>query len=269
MKSGVCARLFPPLLAVLMLLPSMALAWGPSGHRIVATLAENQLDAKTEAQVRHLLGVLDASSLADIANWADEMRSDPAQRELSRATSRQHYVNFSDSRCHYDATAICKSGQCVVAAIDRYAHVLGDRSASDRSRAEALRFLVHFVADVHQPLHAGYRPDRGGNNHQVRINSKGSNLHAIWDSKIIGSRRLRWQDHARRLEHQPIADNDEDPVDWAEQSCRITRDDGVYPSGRTIDKAYLDRMLPITEYQLRLAGKRLADLLERSLSLRR
>lgn len=255
--------LFAHLLIVM--LPSVAFAWGPAGHRMIATIAEKQVDASTHSEIHHLLGILGASSLADIANWADEMRSDPAQRKLSRATSRLHYVNFSDSRCHYDSAKICPSGQCVVAAINRYAKVLGDRAAGDSARADALRYLVHFVGDAHQPLHAGYRTDRGGNNHQVRVNGKGSNLHSIWDSKILASRHLRWQDYARRLERQPVADHHENPVDWAEQSCRITRDDGVYPSGRTIDKIYLDRMRPVAENQIRLAAKRLADLLDRQL----
>lgn len=250
---------------LLVLLPAIACAWGPGGHRMVAQLAENQLDSRSHAEVRRLLGVLGARSLPDIANWADEMRSDPAQRELSRATSRLHFVNFADARCTYDAPRICANGQCVVAAINRHAGVLGDRSASDRSRAEALRYLVHFVGDVHQPLHAGHRSDRGGNNHQVRFNGKGSNLHAVWDSPVLASRRLRWNDHARRLERQPIADNTADPRDWAEQACRISRDEGVYPQARTIDKAYLDRMRPIAERQVRLAGRRLANLLDRAL----
>lgn len=258
-------RVFAWTVTLISLVPSIALAWGPSGHRIVARLAEDQLDSGTHAEVRRLLGVLGATSLVEIANWADKMRSDPSQRELSRATSRLHFVNFSDSRCHYDPPKICANGQCAVAAINRYAAVLGDRSASDLERAEALRYLVHFVGDAHQPLHAGYRSDRGGNNHQVRLNGKGSNLHSVWDSKIIASRHLSWQDYAHRLERQSIADHNEDPIDWTEQSCRITRDDGVYPQGRTIDKAYLNRMRPIAERQLRLAGKRLADLLERAL----
>jgi hypothetical protein len=232
---------------------------------MVARLAEDRLDARSHAEVRHLLGVLGAQSLPDIANWADEMRGDPAQRDLSRATSRLHFVNFSDSRCHFDAASICADGQCVVAAIDRYAQVLGDRSATERTRAEALRYLVHFVGDAHQPLHASYREDRGGNNHQVRVDGKGSNLHAIWDSRIIASRHLGWQDYARRLQRQPLSDDSEDAREWAEQSCRISRDEGVYPQGRTIDAAYLDRARPIVERQIRRAGKRLADLLVRAL----
>ena len=253
-------------LVLLAMLPSLALAWGPSGHRMVASLAEQQIDANSRSEIQHLLGVVGASSLVDIANWADEMREDPAQSALSRATSRLHYVNFSDSRCHYDAARICPNGQCVVAAIKRYAKVLGDRGAGDAARADALRFLVHFVGDAHQPLHDGYRPDRGGNNFQVRYKGKGTNLHTIWDSRILASRHLGWQAYARRLERPPVVDHDDDPVDWAEQSCRITRDDGVYPTSRTIDDVYLDRMRPIVEGQVRLAAKRLADLLDRSLA---
>ena len=97
------------------------------------------------------------------------------------------------------------------------------------------------------------------------MRGKGSNLHAIWDSKIIASRHLSWQNYAKKLKRQPMVDRDDNPIDWAEQSCRITRDEHVYPSKRMINKAYLDRMRPINERQLRLAGKRLADLLVRTL----
>lgn len=256
-------------LLLIVMLPSIALAWGPAGHSIIASLAERQVDARTHAQIEHLLGVVGASSLTDIANWADEMRADPEQRQLSRATSPLHYVNFSNSRCQYDPAKICADGLCVVAAINRYAAVLGDRSATDATRADALRFLVHFVGDAHQPLHAGYRPDRGGNNYQVHFNGKGSNLHAIWDSQILASRHLRWKDYARRLERPPVSDGDQDPIDWVEQSCRITRDDGVYPASRMIDKTYLDRMRPIVDQQLRLAAKHLAEILQDSLATTR
>jgi hypothetical protein len=258
-------RLARHLALALLALPSAAFAWGPAGHRMVAALAEAQLHASARREVLHLLAVSADISLADVANWADDIRDDPLGSALARQTTRMHFINFPDSGCHYDAARICAGGQCVVAAIDAYAAALGDRTRPDQERAQALRFLVHFVGDVHQPLHAGYRPDRGGNNYQVRIDGKGSNLHSIWDSRILGSRRLGWKDYARRLERQPIADDDENPIDWAEQSCRVVRDDGVYPGSRTIDKAYLARMRPLAELQIRRAGARLATLLNREL----
>lgn len=251
---------------VALLIGNHALAWGPSAHRIVAELAERQLQPEARAQIEHLLAQSNERHLADIANWADDLRDDPAQRDYAKATARLHYVNFSDSTCQYQAERICKGGQCVVAAIKHYAEILGNTRLDDARRAEALRFLVHFVGDVHQPLHAGYRPDRGGNLMQVRIDGMGSNLHSVWDSKVTASAGLSWTRYAERLAHQPrIKDPDNDPVDWAEQSCRLTRDAGIYPDSRTIDSAYLTRMRPMAERQMRLASERLATLLNRLL----
>lgn len=252
--------------AIALLPDTSAFAWGPATHRIVAELAERQLQPDVLAQIEPLLALSNARHLADIANWADDMREDPNRREFARATARLHYVNFADSACRFEADRICKGGQCVVAAIKRYAATLGDRSRPLAERAEALRFLVHFVGDVHQPLHAGYRPDRGGNHMQVRIDGKGSNLHSVWDSKVTASAGLSWTRYAERLARQPrIKDSDNDPVDWAEQSCRLTRDAGIYPDSRTIDSAYLTRMRPLAERQMRLAAARLAELLNRLL----
>ena len=252
-------------LLLLLAFPLTALAWGPGGHRIVATLAEQQIEPQTRAEIRSLLRVAGGRSLADVATWADDVRSDPLQPALSRATARMHFVNFKDSRCHYDAARICANGQCVVAAIGHYAGILGNRRNSDSERVDALRFLVHFVADAHQPLHAGYRPDRGGNNFQVRISGKGSNLHAVWDSQVLANRRLSWEEQARRLASQAVPDDARDPADWVEQACRITRDAGIYPPSRSIDRVYLERMRPVAERQIRLAASHLASLLDRTL----
>jgi hypothetical protein len=227
-------------------------------------LAEAQLDASARPEVLRLLAISGNDSLADVSNWADDVREDPAQRELSRQTSRMHYVNFNDARCHFEAESICAGGQCVVAAIDRYAGTLGDRSRSDAERAEALRFLAHFVADVHQPLHAGYRPDKGGNTFQIRLDGKGGNLHSVWDSRIIASRKISWQAYARQLASKPLAIADGDPRAWAEQSCRITRD-GVYPPSRNITPAYLADHLETVDQQLQRGSARLAMLLNQSL----
>ncbi len=254
------------LLALLALAPTFAHAWGPSGHRIVAALAERQLSPEAKAEMRRLLAITHEHSLADIATWADELRNDPAQAALGRATAPLHFVNFSGSTCHYDPPRDCPDGRCVVAAIDRYAKILGDRSRPDAERAEALRFVVHFVGDVHQPLHAGYRDDRGGNRYQVQWNGRGTNLHAIWDTPVLASRRLGWKRHAALLARTPPPRAEGTPRQWAEESCRATRDDGIYPRGHVIDAAYLTHMRPLAERRVRLAGARLAVLLNRELS---
>ena len=247
------------------LIPSLAHAWGPAGHRIVAQLADQHLTHDARSEARRLLALTHDQSLADVATWADDLRDDRRQRALWRATSKLHFVNFATSSCRYDAPRVCASGRCVVAAIDRYARVLGDRKRSDAERAEALRFIVHFVADVHQPMHASYRNDNGGNRYQLRLNSRGTNLHAAWDSPVLASAHVSWSHHAASLARSPLPRATGGPVQWAEESCRLSRDDGIYPLGHRIDDAYLARMRPLAQMRVRQAASRLAALLNRQL----
>lgn len=253
------------LLVVFAAQAGVARAWSEAGHRIVAAMAEVRLTPGVGKQVHALLAVSGAQSMADVAGWADDVRNDPQQRALARATTKLHFINFTDSACRYDAARDCPGGQCIVAGIDHYTAVLADRRRSDTERAEALRFLVHFVGDVHQPLHAGYRSDRGGNDHQVQFDGKGSNLHAIWDTQVLRSRRLGWRAYADAIQPRPDFRAGGTPRDWAEESCRMSRDDGLYPRTRKVGKAYLDRMRPLAERRLRQAAVRLADRLEGAL----
>lgn len=253
------------LLACLLLAPD-ADAWGPDGHRIVAELAQRHLSPAAEAQVERLLAPEHTSRLADVATWADDIQDDPAQQSLWKATRSQHYVNFRDSQCHYDPPRDCPDGRCVVGALDHYAAVLGDPGQSDEARREALKFVVHFVGDVHQPLHAGYRDDKGGNTYQVQFQGKGSNLHRVWDSGLLHTRALAWQDYARQLDAGGLAGPPPvqgAPYAWAEESCRISR--GIYPDGHAIGAAYVGAELPLAERRLREAGRRLAKLLNLAL----
>lgn len=252
-------------LPLLLLTPALAHAWGPAGHRIVAELAERQLTPVARVEARHLLGVTGDRSLADVAAWADDLRDDPAQRALWRATSPLHFVNFGSPDCHYDPPRDCPGGRCVVAAIERYARVLGDRSRPVAERAEALRFVVHFVADAHQPLHAGYRRDRGGNRYQVQLDGRGTNLHALWDSPVLASRHLGWQRYAALLARTPLPPPTGTPAQWSEESCRATRDAGIYPRTHVLDADYLARMRPLAERRVREAAARLAALLDHEL----
>lgn len=242
-----------------------AKAWSAKGHRLIAELAERQLSPKARANVQALLAADSFKHLSDIASWADELRGDPTRAALGRATAPMHYVNHADAGCTYRAERDCPQGRCVVMAIERYSAILADRKSSSAERAEALRFVVHFVGDVHQPLHAGYRNDKGGNTYQVQIKGKGSNLHTIWDRDVLASRGLDWPQHADALAAAPRLAASGSAKDWAEQSCRLSRDGGVYPAKRRIDDAYLKRELPVAERQVRLAAARLAALLNRSL----
>lgn len=252
------------LLLLFVCAPIPAHAWGPSGHRIVAELAQQRLSPSAQREVARVLGGRQ-KRLADVANWADELRNEPAQRDLWRASSKLHFVNFGAGSCNYQPARDCARGQCVVAAIDNYARILGDRSRSRAERAQALRFVVHFVADVHQPLHASPRADKGGNTYQVRFDGKGTNLHAVWDSRLLSTRKLGWSAYAGKLAPKRHASASGDARLWAQESCRSVRDDAIYPRGHRIDAAYVKRMRPLAERQLQRAAVRLAALLDRTL----
>jgi hypothetical protein len=252
----------------LLLLPTHAFAWGPVAHRIVAQLAEHQLTAPARTDMKRLLAVTHDQDLADVATWADDLRDLRGERTLWRSTAPSHFVNFGSSSCRYDPAHDCAGGRCIVAAIDRDARVLGDRSRSDAERAQALRFLVHFVADVHQPLHAGYRKDKGGNAYQIRIKGRGTNLHALWDTPVLTSRHISWQRQAELLAATPLPRASGNAEQWAEESCRVTRDAGFYPRTHALDESYLVRMRPLAEERVREAASRLAMILNRELGRR-
>ncbi len=243
------------------LLPALALAWGPNGHRIVADIAQARLDPAARAQVALLLAGEPDQSLAGIANWADDLRdNDPA---LFRRTSRWHFVNFHRRDCDYVPERDCPHGQCAIAAIQQQLRLLGDRHAPQTERAQALKFVVHLIGDIHQPLHTGNRADYGGNDYQINYHGRGSNLHRVWDGLILGPAGFDEAADAARLARTPLpagalATDADAPIRWAEESCRTIDADGIYPRGHVIDRAYLQRHRALAERQLRLAGERLA-----------
>ncbi len=245
-------------LAFAMALPAQA--WGPLGHRLVARLAEPGLDPQARAEVDRLLQGEADPTLAGIANWADNLRgSDP---ELGKRSARWHYVNIADPGCSYDAARDCPGGNCAVQALEVHTAILADRTQNDATRRQALKFVVHLVGDLHQPLHAGRGEDRGGNDYQVNWRGKGGNMHSLWDSGMLNSRRLdeeRWLERLRALPPAAASPLPEDaPRLWAEQSCRIAAAPGFYPPEHAIGDAYVEQHLPTAEQQLRLGGERLA-----------
>lgn len=250
-----------------LLLAGNASAWGVLGHRLVARLAERQLSPDAEAEVRRLLATAGHASLADVANWADDVRkNDP---DLGRRSAPWHFVNLGDHGCSYVARRDCPDGDCVVEAIDTQARILADRTRSDRERLQALKFVVHFVGDVHQPFHAGHTRDRGGNRVQVNHRGRGTNLHSLWDRDLLASRGLGetgyyWKLRGLRADPAP-ATVAASAAAWAEESCRILQQPGVYPASARIDDAYIARHRPVAEQALVRAGDRLATLLNTTL----
>ena len=267
--------------------PLAVSAWGADGHRIVGELAERRLDPAARAALDELLRDAPEHGLAAISTWADGVRG----RDDPRRSVTWHYVNFPDDSCDYEPERDCAGGACIVAAIERQTAIVADRGRPPAERVAALKFVVHLVGDVHQPMHAGRRSDRGGNGYQLSLDGQGTNLHRVWDSQILAHRGLPWRDYADRLASGRPAGADEGvaigssgplgvgrreavlmqqsdggPADWAMESCRLIDAENLYPDAHLIDASYLEHHRPLAERRLVEAAGRLAALLDAALA---
>src|SRR3954467_9582890 len=254
------------------LIPAPALAWGKTGHRVVAAIADTQLSGLARAHIKEILG--GAESLDEAANWPDEMRSDPAPFWQKTATP-WHYVTLNGIT--YDHAP--PQGDALEA-LAHFRSVLQDPKASLADKRLALRFIVHLVGDLHQPLHVGNCCDKGGNDVKVTWFGKPTNLHAVWDSALVDEEQLSFSELAEKLERhmsdrQLIAWWDINPRDWISESGQYR--DTLYPTpgdmpkpkkGEKVKKgqpwlpclsySYVYKFAPLLEQRLTQGGVRLA-----------
>jgi len=243
----------------LLAVPRGAAAWGANGHRVIARIAEHYVAPETARAIGDLIG---PESLVRVSTWADEIKSDP---QWDRA-SPWHYVNVPPGGS-LDTTERSERGD-LLEAMERFSAVLRDRQADPEERAIALRFLVHLVGDAHQPLHSGYAEDRGGNDVLVTWFGDPTNLHTVWDTKLIEHQQLSFSEMAELIDHptpEQIADwQDSTFRDWFDESRALL--DDVYDLGnRRLSWNYAYRETPIVERRLVQGGVRLAGLLDRLL----
>ncbi|MDE1154997.1 MAG: S1/P1 nuclease [Acidobacteriaceae bacterium] len=249
-------------------------AWGRDGHRITALVAESYLTPSTKAAIAELLH---GQRISDIASWADDIRSSQPE------TGPWHYIDIPRSEPKFDRNRDCPVNakdpkspwrDCVTDRILYFEGRLGDESLPADQRAEALKFLVHFLGDIHQPLHA-IGDDRGGNG--IRVSFLGStqcgnyrcNLHGVWDESILEHRGLSDEKY-RDLLLKEIKENNWEqmsggsPVAWAEVSHHYAVN-AYAPNGALIDHAYLEEETKVVDAELALGGLRLARVLNRIL----
>jgi|WetSurMetagenome_2_1015567.scaffolds.fasta_scaffold218264_2 nuclease S1 len=255
-------KLFAILAVVVLFMPS-AWPWGRIGHRGSAELAESLLNPRALAAVHDLLGP--GITLADISNWADEHRNPNS--------GAWHYVDVPIAQTHYDRK-FCPSKGCVVSKIEDFRRILQNPRAGRLEKQKALKYLIHFIADLHQPLHAADNSDRGGNLTQVRFFNRGSNLHRVWDSQIIEHKSGSEQEWLRKIGSQATPKNVAEwsrgtPEDWATESLQAAKEAYCLPGTRTLMKSgtklnddYCRMALPIIERQLAKAAVRMAFVLD-------
>ncbi|TKX19071.1 nuclease S1 [Elsinoe australis] len=157
-------------------------AWGALGHSTVAYIAQNLIQPKTVTWAQGILGDTSSTYLVNISSWADSYRSQPG----GAFSSPFHYIDAQDSppkTCNVDYDRDCTDAGCVVSAISNYTRRVTQTSLSKQERNYALRFIVHFLGDVHQPLH-NENYALGGNDIDVTFNGADRNLHGIWDTQI-------------------------------------------------------------------------------------
>lgn len=259
------SRFAPVALIAFLLLPPTAHAWGARGHRVATRVALSRLSPKAAAGVKALL--LDGDTLVDVCNWADHEGHD-----AEPASASWHYVNVPITEAHYQPKYDPRGGG-VVDKITHYRKLLADKSAPIKDRRRALLFFVHFVEDVHQPLHVGDRGDRGGNLSQVQYHGQGDNLHRLWDTSMIEATKetdKRWTDDVMALVTPASVTEWETHrrvEEWADESLRAAQEaytEARPPhkplgTGAEIGPDYERRSLPVVRLRLAQAGVRLAD----------
>jgi hypothetical protein len=259
-------------------------AWGPEGHAIVADIAQQHLTPAASAEVDALLKQEGLSRLDEISSWADGNRKEFPQ------TGVWHYVDIPLDAKAYVAERDCHQGNCVVSRLAHYAQVLADKSAAPSVRLEALKWVVHLAGDIHQPLHAEDNDDKGGNTVQVQFFGRGTNLHSVWDGRII-RKALDLQpgpnytfDHALVQSDAMVLDGSITDgqrkmwgssismsnlggaaIGWADESHLLAQtvayDDISKPSGEAWSLRYQAKAWPVVKTRLEQAGVRLAAVL--------
>ena len=231
------------------------IVWGKVGHRVVGKIAETVITEKTKNEINK---ILDGESIAMVSTWADEKRSDPKFDKYGI----WHYVNMPLDKSYSEAN---HTQENIVTVIKKSTELLKSDSLSKEEKKFYLKFLIHLIGDIHQPLHVGRAEDRGGNDIKVNFFDNKSNLHSVWDSDMINNYRISYTEFSNYLIN--INENNEkliigDVEAWANESQELVKD--IYStvkSGDRLGYEYIYLNFPIVKQRLYQGGIRLGRLL--------
>lgn len=228
-------------------------AWGPIGHRTIAQVAENHLTPKAKREIAKLLG---SATLAEVAYWADEIRYLPEWK----VADPWHYISIDDTET-LTSTVRNPKGD-VVEAIERMEATLRDTKPTPQQRTEALKFLIHFIGDLHQPLHVGRRADAGGNKIDITLNGEKNNLHWTWDALLVDDMGMSYTELAHQIDHPSPSElktwETSKLTDWVNDSFALRPQVYDFPEDGKLNYLYSFKNWPAIRLQLLKAGVRLA-----------
>jgi len=254
-------------LLALLLVPASVFAWGTMGHRAVARIAENHLTPKARQEVAKILGT---ESMPIVSTWPDEIRSDAQYKD----TGPWHYLNVASGLDFpgFVAQLTASAAPAPAAPTNAYtalAQVRADLKDSKKTAEErvfALKFLIHLVGDVHQPLHVGHAEDRGGNSISTNWRGRDTNLHSIWDGDLVEYPGLTYNEMATAYDRATPAQikqwQQDDVSTWLFESYQLCTP--IYAAAAPnskLDYHFYPTFGPNVEQQILKAGIRLAGVL--------
>lgn len=250
---------------ILGLTPLKLSAWGTTGHRIIAEIAERNLNKKAKKEIKKLLADY---PMAYWSNWADNLRSDTTNRW--EHTYVWHYVNMPSGLQKQELINLVQKldQESVYSEIPDLCRIIEDKKSTADDKRVALYFLIHLVGDLHQPMHIGHADDLGGNRLTVYWFGNPTNIHSVWDSNLIDYEKYSYTEYADILNILPKKEKqvlrDGSVEDWLFETYEITNE--VYASVKNEDKlsyGYPYKYKRTVELQLQRAGLRLAGILNR------
>lgn len=236
----------------LFLCASLTWSYGDLGHKSVAAIAWQNLTPYAKQNVERILG-MGQDKFVEASVWADRVKRD----ERFSYLKPMHYVNMPKAAKRYDRARDCKKDRCIVEGIKKFSKVA--KTGSHKEKILALRMIIHLIADVHQPLHAGLYEDRGGNWYEIKYKRDSVSLHKFWDHQLIERMGKDWESISQSILQNNIEVAVGTPENWAEESHGITVK-YVYQAqeNKKVTDDYLKLSDQLSKEQLGKAGWRLA-----------
>jgi len=254
------------LLITLLLMSPQSWCWGQHSHRVICDIAWRNLTETAKQEIRKVLRHTGHKTFANACVWADKVRT--IQRY--EFTKPHHYINVRESAATIDLQRDCGKQGCVVEAVQEYINILNGMTSKAyiNNPQQALLFLGHLLADLHQPLHVAYASDRGGNNTYLRVGDKEVSLHTLWDVSVAEYKLAKsWRKAGRYLaaKIQPVEHKMWSAgtiIDWANESLAMVNVIyGELPEDRVTTTSYFAKNYPLAEKRIQQAGFRLATVI--------